>query len=136
MEAILQYLNGNKFFWGVTMLLLNFGSKYIIGDLGKIHEQFLANEFVKKLITFSLFFVATRDIIIAFVLTILYVLIVDGVLHEKRNFSLVRVTEPGNTVNTEEYKKAKEVIKAYEEVHKNETGKNIYELYKDSVLSI
>lgn len=136
MEAILEYvsyLNGNKFFWGVTMLLLNFGSRYVIGDLGKIHEQFLANEIVKKIITFSLFFVATRDIIIAFVLTILYVLIVDGVLHEKRNFSLVRLKE---NVDAEEYKKAKEVIRAYEEMHKNETSKNIYELYKDSVLSL
>lgn len=136
MEVLLEYItymNGNKFFWGVTMLLLNFGSRYVVGDLGKIHEQILGNEIVKKIITFSLFFVATRDVIIAFVLTILYILIIDGILHEKRKFCLVPSKYKNVDLSKEEYEKAQEVIKKYEESKKNETGNNIYELYKDSI---
>lgn len=136
MEVLLEYItymNGNKFFWGVTMLLLNFGSRYVVGDLGKIHEQILGNEIVKKIITFSLFFVATRDVIIAFVLTILYILIIDGILHEKRKFCLVPSKYKNVDPSKEEYEKAQEVIKKYEESKKNETGNNIYELYKDSI---
>ena len=88
-ENFLALLNNNKIMWGVTMLLLNIGGKYIISDLGKFHEKMLANEYVKKVILFSLFFVATRDILIAFLLTILYTLIVNGILNEKQKFSIV-----------------------------------------------
>jgi uncharacterized membrane protein (DUF485 family) len=151
MEAIfnyINYLNGNKFFWGVTMLLLNFGSRYVIGDLGKLHEQILGNEIVKKIITFSLFFVATRDVTIAFVLTILYVIIVDGLLHEKRKFCIVPnawkgalsaptgvVVAEAKAATTEDYLRAKEIINTYE-MQENKQDKKIYELYKDAVLSL
>lgn len=135
MEALFEYisyLNGNKFFWGVTMLFLNFGSRYVINDLGRIHEKILETELVKKIITFSLFFVATRDIIIAFVLTILYILIVDGVLHEKRKFSIVPKMFTTN-VSDDEYKKALDIVRRYEDNKDNALDTDVYELYKESV---
>jgi hypothetical protein len=88
-ENLLAILNNNKIMWGITMLLLNLGGKYIVADLGKFHEKVLANEYVKKVILFSLFFVATRDVLVAFLLTILYTLIVNGILNEKQKFSIV-----------------------------------------------
>jgi hypothetical protein len=66
------------------------GAKYVMADLGKVHEKLLANEIAKKIIVFSMFFVATRDIVTAFVLMVFYVLIVDGLLHESRLFSIVK----------------------------------------------
>ena len=86
-------LNGNKIVWGVSMLILNMGSRYIIGDLGKTHEILMKNEFFKKIILIAMFFVATRDIIVSFLLTVLYVIVVDGILHEKRNFAVLKTTE-------------------------------------------
>jgi hypothetical protein len=85
----IDFLNGNKFVWGLSMLLLNFGAKYVVGDLGKIHEAILANEITKKIIIFCLFFVATRDIITAFILSVIYVFVIDGLLHENRKFCIV-----------------------------------------------
>lgn len=127
-------LNGNKFFWGITMLFLNFGSRFIIGDLGKVHEQFLGNEIVKKIITFSLFFVATRDIVIAFVLTILYVIIIDGVLHEKRQFCILPEKFKAHVnVSHQEYQKALDTVTQYEQQANQFKTKNAFELYKDSV---
>ena len=93
LAELLAVANNNKIIWGLTMLLLNVGAKYVIADLGVIHEKFLANEIAKKIIIFSMFFVATRDIITAFVLSVLYVLIIDGIFHESRNFSIVKGTE-------------------------------------------
>ena len=89
MYEFITLLNNNKVVWGVTMLLLNVGSRYIVADLGKFHESILTNEYVKKIILFSMFFVATRDIITAFLLTILYIFVIDGLLHEKRKFCIV-----------------------------------------------
>lgn len=129
-----DYLNGNKFFWGVTMLLLNFGSRFVIGDLGKVHEQILANEFVKKIITFSLFFVATRDIVIAFVLTILYIVIIDGILHENRRFCIIpqKYIKTHKQITDEEYQRALSIVKEYEK-SQNETDINFYDIYKQRI---
>lgn len=97
----LTLANNNKIIWGVTMLLLNVGAKYVIADLGLIHEKLLANEIAKKIVIFSMFFVATRDIITAFVLSVLYVIIIDGIFHESRNFSVVKENE--GTVKKDPY---------------------------------
>lgn len=114
-------LNNNKIVWGVTMILLNMGSKYVLADLGNVHEKLFANEVFKKIILFSMFFVATRDLIISFLLTIVYTLVIDGIFHEKRNFSIVGGARgssgdsvmPG--ITQKQYEDAKAIVKKYEE---------------------
>jgi hypothetical protein len=142
MFEILTVLNNNKILWGVTMLLLNVGSRYVVADLGKFHESILSNEYVKKIILFSMFFVATRDILTAFILTILYLFIVDGLLHEKRKFCIVpnkyKNLNNINKVNESQYLEAKQKILIYEQQNKELTNKDIkkpdiYEKYTSKV---
>lgn len=119
MYALLDLLNNNKMFWGVTMLLLNLGSRFVVADLGKFHETILTNEYFKKIILFSMFFVATRDILIAFVLTILYIIVIDGLLHEKRKFCIIPKKyiddiQNKQDINENQYLQAKNVVLAYE----------------------
>ncbi len=89
MLQLLSLANNNRVIWGLTMLLMNLGARYIAADLGKSHEKIFSSQFVKKLIIFSLFFVATRDILLSFLLSILYVIIIDGILHENSKFCIV-----------------------------------------------
>lgn len=121
-------LNQNKIMWGVSMLLLNIGSRYVVADLGKSHEYILTSQIVKKLVVMSMFFVATRDLLTSFLLTIAYVLIVDGVLHEKKNFCLLPKTilEKVNSTNIskEDYLRAKNIINMYEQKSKENDEKN------------
>lgn len=134
---ILPILNNNKIIWGVTMLLLNMGSKYVMADLGKIHEKVLTNEIAKKIIIFSMFFVATRDFLIAFILSVFYVLLIDGVFHENRNFSLITAKTPDIVITEEQYKKAQETINIYESQRKTtEVNTNIYDNYLTSVYQL
>jgi hypothetical protein len=133
---ILPILNNNKIIWGVTMLLLNMGSKYVMADLGKIHEKVLTNEIAKKIIIFSMFFVATRDFLTAFILSVFYVLLIDGVLHENRNFSLI--TKPsdvnGKLITEDEYRKAQDTIMSYESQQKQTSvNTNLYESYLSNI---
>lgn len=96
--AVVNVLNQNKVLWGVSMLMLNFGARFVISDLGKAHELMLSNEIVKKVIIMSMFFVATRDLVISFLLTVAYVIIIDGMLHEKRKFCILpkSITDKAN----------------------------------------
>ena len=116
-------LNQNKIMWGVSMLLLNIGSRYVIADLGKGHEYILTSQIVKKLVVMSMFFVATRDLLTSFLLTIAYVLIVDGILHEKKHFCLLpkTVLEKVNKTNisNEDYLRARNIINLYEQQNKD-----------------
>lgn len=115
-------INSSKIFWGMSMLMLNFGARYVVADLGKTHEIILSHEITKKLIVLSLFFVATRDILMSFILTVAYIVVIDGILHEKRRFCLVPksvvasgdTTFKQNTVSKDDYVKAKNIIDRYE----------------------
>lgn len=130
MYAFIELLNNNKILWGATMLLLNFGSRFVVADLGKFHESILANQFVKKIIVFSMFFVATRDIITAILLTLVYIFIIDGLLHEKRKFCIVPKKFKDITIIDEtQYLQAKQKVIAYE-LKKNKEIKNINEYDK------
>jgi hypothetical protein len=121
MDAVFMFINQNKIMWGMSMLLLQFGARYVLGDLGKAHEVLLSHNITKKLIVMAMFFVATRDIVVSFVLTIAYIVIIDGILHEDRQFSLIPsvvrqkiVQDIGSKIPQDDYKKAKEIVKLYE----------------------
>lgn len=118
MDNVLFVLNQNKVLWGVSMLLLNIGSRYVIADLGKSHDYILSSHIVKKLVVMAMFFVATRDLLTSFLLTISYILIVDGILHEKRAYCLLpktvlhKVSKP--SISNDDYQRAKHIVMNYE----------------------
>lgn len=88
-----SFVNENKYAWGIALITLNLGSKYLAADLGRFHETILDNDLVKRVILFSLFFVATRDVITALTLTLVFSVLVYGFLHENSRFNLVPDTE-------------------------------------------
>ena len=121
MDGAFMFINQNKIVWGVSMLLLQFGARFVLGDLGKAHEVMLSHDITKKLVVMAMFFVATRDIVVSFILTIAYIVIVDGILHEDRQFSLVPsvvrqkiAQDVAGKIPKEDYKKAKDIVKLFE----------------------
>jgi hypothetical protein len=123
------------------MLLLQFGARFVLGDLGKAHEVMLSHDITKKLVVMAMFFVATRDIVVSFMLTIAYIVIVDGILHEDRQFSLVPsilrqkiAQNVAGKIPNEDYKKAKEIVKLYEAQHSTEQQNTIQNMNDVSYL--
>lgn len=85
---VVSELGNNKIFIGFAMILMNMGSRYIIGDIGQLQNKILASPFIKKIILFCMFFIPTRDVSVAGLLTLLFS-IVQVVLHEKSPFNLL-----------------------------------------------
>ena len=85
----MDIFNNNKYLWGISLLLLNLGSRHIVTDLGKFNESILAHEVVKKFILWSMFFVATRDVLVSCVLTFCFSIIAYGLFNENSKYSLV-----------------------------------------------
>jgi len=138
----LQLFNNSKVAAGISMLLLNCGSRYIIGDLGKFHQDVLANEYVKKIVLFAMFFVGTRDILVAFLLTVLYIFVVDGLFNEKKKFCIIpnkyKKLYSQQQLDNNQYLQAKEIVNNYEkqkqildEKQNNPQNPNIIEKYSD-----
>lgn len=108
----IESLNNNKYFIGVMMVLLNVGSRYIFLELGKIHDDFFNQKIVRRILIFTVFFVATRDIIASVILSAFFILFFLELTHENSKLCIVpkkyikmNVTEDGK-VAVDEIKKA------------------------------
>ena len=82
-------LNENKYFIGILVLLLNFGSKYVQEEIGVFADKILSSRIARRLIIFSMCFFATRDIIISLILTAAFVIISFNLINETSYYSIL-----------------------------------------------
>ena len=75
------------------MLMLNLGAKYIANDLGEIQTKFFDTDLAKRFVLFSLFFMGTRDVVMALTLTLAFSIIVFGFLNDNSSLTLVTSKE-------------------------------------------
>ena len=78
-----QKLNNSAYFIGLMMLLLNIGSKYIVQEFGSSIDFFFNIKIIRRLLIFTIFFVATRDIKTSIILTAAFIIIVLELFNEK-----------------------------------------------------
>ena len=79
---MLENINDNKYFIGFMMILVNIGSRFIIGELSESQKNLINDKLLRRLFIFGVFFMATRDIISSLVLTIMFVLLVSELFNE------------------------------------------------------
>ena len=70
-------LNANKYFIGFTMILLNIGARFIIDELDDDLRKIVSGPYVRRFFIFCSFFMATKDIFTAIILTIVLVIIIN-----------------------------------------------------------
>jgi hypothetical protein len=81
-DAILQGMNQNPYFIGLMMLLLNLGGRFISLEVTKQQEQFLQLPWVRRVLIFTVLFVATRNLWVAFWSTLMVVLLLGYLFNE------------------------------------------------------
>ena len=74
---VVYRLNNSLFFAGIIMLMLNIGSRYIELKLDPSTENFLKTALTKELLVFSVCWMGTRDLILALILTAVFVVLAD-----------------------------------------------------------
>ena len=114
-DSILVSLSNSKLFNGCIMLLTNIGGKYLVIDMPtNIEKLFSTYFFLRILVLFSIFFMATRDIKISIVLTLLFFIISRYFINEKSSFCLINENNFGSKkITKEEYSNAKDIIDKY-----------------------
>lgn len=131
-ERYAASLGNNKYFIGLMMVLLNLGSRYIFLELGKSHELFFNNPTVRRVLIFTIFFVATRDIIASLLMTVIFIVFFLELTHEKSKYCIlprklikVETDEKGYTT-ADEIKKAYLTLKNSGQIEQFYNKKNIY----------
>lgn len=120
-DNIIQTLNKSKFFAAFVMLMLNIGSRYIDVKFSKSQEHYLKNTLGKQILVFSVSWMGTRDIYMALIITLFFILLVDFMLNEDSELCVVPNTltkveqqydlNNDGVISKDEIEKAQEILK-------------------------
>jgi hypothetical protein len=114
-----QSLNASKLFAGLMIIILNISSKFVNFKLSKSVESYLKYTFSRQILIFAIAWMGTRDIYVAFGISLLFVFFMDYLLNEDSSMCIlpesftayhVGLLETGEQVTPEEIKRAEEVL--------------------------
>jgi hypothetical protein len=117
MLQIINTLNTSKLLVGVCMIMFNIGSKYILIDLSKSQEQLLKSFVLRRITLFCIFFVATRDLVVSFVLTASFVVLALNLFNEDSKYNIMPKSFFDTVYTLEEYQMARKIIHEYEKAN-------------------
>ena len=80
LQIYLDQMSENKIFIGLIMVLVNIGARFIIEEIGDEHKEILHNTYFRKLVVFCSVFMATRDIGVALIVTLIFAVIINEIL--------------------------------------------------------
>jgi len=122
-DRVVQNLNTSKIFAGIMIIVLNIGSKFVNIKLSKSMEGYLKYTFSKQILVFAITWMGTRDIYIAFVITILFTILNEYLFNENSklcclsesftNYHVEMLNNEGmenKTVSDEDIQKAQAIL--------------------------
>lgn len=89
LSATIFSLNMNPYLIGIFMILLNLGARFLPMELTKQQEGFLQNPWVRPFILFVVIFIGTRNLAVAFWLTLLVFSVVWFFANEKSPYCMI-----------------------------------------------
>jgi hypothetical protein len=92
LDKIFNWLNSSSYFLGLMMILLNIGSKYLMIEFGSIIDYVFNIKFIRRLMLFTVFFVATRNVKTSIVLTGIFIVLSFELFNDKSNNCIIPPT--------------------------------------------
>ena len=113
---IIDGFNNNKYVYAVMMILLNVGARYIEMDLVDDHKLFLSSTILRRLLIFTVAFVATKDVVASLIITASFVIIVLNLFNTDSKYCIIppnlcKKDEENNTVTAEQIQQALNILK-------------------------
>lgn len=117
LTSSIESINQSKYFYGILMILLNVGAKYIEMDIPKNHKKFLSSKVLRRILIFTVAFIATRDLIVSLVITAAFIIIVLNLFNNESQYCILPKSftdldeNKDGVISPEEIKKAYETLK-------------------------
>lgn len=87
-DVILNGLNTNPYFIGTMMLLLNLGGRFLQLEISKGQEKFFQQVWVRRILVFTVIFVATRNVLVALFMSIIVLALLSFLFNENSSLYL------------------------------------------------
>jgi len=107
LSATIMTINTNPYIIGIFMILMNLGGRFLSLELTKKQEAIFQSSWIRPLIFFTVVFMATRNIVVAFWITLLLFFIIWVVANENSPFCMIP-NWCGENIETKETKETKE----------------------------
>lgn len=82
-------LNNSKLFAGLMIIVLNIASRFVTIKLSKSMESYLKYTFSRQILIFAIAWMGTRDIYIASLISLVFVLCMDYLFNENSKFCIL-----------------------------------------------
>jgi hypothetical protein len=105
-QALLS-VNSNPYFIGSMMLMMNFGGRFLAMEMSPNQEKFFQNPWVRRILIFIVIFMGTRNILVAFWMSLVIILLIGYLFNENSSLCIFHLGQPGSSCSS---------------VTKNETG--------------
>ena len=89
LSTTIMWLQTNPYLVGILMLLLNLGGRFLSLELTKKQEAFLQGTWIRPFIFFTVIFVATRNLVAAFWVTLLFFFVIWVAANENSPFCMI-----------------------------------------------
>ena len=88
----------NKYMIGLIMVVVNLGARFIVNELDEKQKKLINSKYLRRLLIFLVIYIATKDIGISIVLTVVVVMFLFEFFNENSEFSLLpKKNEEENT---------------------------------------
>lgn len=88
--ASIQEINMNPYLLGLAYIMLNLGGRFMVLSVTPAQEAFLQNIVFRPLLLFAIMFIGTRNLVVAFWMTIAILLVLHYFLNENSSWYLLR----------------------------------------------
>jgi len=128
-QKSLKELNESKLLLGLSMLMLNIGSKYIELNITKTQEAYIKSVLSRELFIFTIIFIGTHDIVQSILMTAAFSILAYTAFNENSKFCIMsdRFKKLHNVIdlNKDNEISDNEISKAYDILYKanSETNK-------------
>jgi hypothetical protein len=85
----IQDINMNPYLLGFAYILLNLGGRFMVLSVSPGQEAFLQNIIFRPLLLFAIMFIGTRNLVVAFWLTLVILIILHYLLNEESDWYLL-----------------------------------------------
>ena len=83
-------VNMNPYLLGIAYILLNLGGRFMVMSVSPGQERFLQNIVFRPLLLFAIMFIGTRNLIVAFWLTVIVILCLHYLLNKESDWYLLK----------------------------------------------
>lgn len=85
-------INMNPYLLGIAYILLNLGGRFMVLSVTPAQEAFLQNIVFRPLLLFAIMFIGTRNLVVAFWMTLAVIVVLHYLFNENSSWYLLNTT--------------------------------------------